>query len=102
MKLKLDSRGRVMKAEEWPQLCKVIEYIFDEFDQKEKSGRGLEAHPRLKNEVVFRSVDNNTFMMQALKIINCISPPSFNISLSSCYNYTMTYKQKNCKRQTTP
>ena len=42
---------------------------------------------------MFRSVDNNTFMMQALKIINCISPPSFNISLSSCYNYTMTYKQ---------
>ena len=93
MKLKFESRGRMMKAEEWPQLCKVMEYIFGEYDQKENSGGGLEAHPRLKNEVMFRSVHNNMFMTQALKIINSVSPRSFNISLSSCYNYTMTYKQ---------
>ncbi|CAB3983432.1 zinc finger MYM-type 1-like [Paramuricea clavata] len=45
-----EQRENDEKAEEWPELCKAMEYIFGEFDQKEKSGGGLEAHPRLKNE----------------------------------------------------
>lgn len=92
MKLKIDSRGRMLKHEQWPELAKTLEYIFNIQDLNERAGCGLEAHPRLKNDILFRSKDNNTFMWQAHKIINAISPPSFNISLSSCYNYTMTYK----------
>ena len=56
----------------------------------ERAGGGLEAHSRLKSDTLFRSKDNNIFMWQAHMIINAVSPPSFNISLSSCYNYTMT------------
>ena len=90
---KYDSRGRMLKYEQWPDLSKCLEYIFDNQDVTERAGEGLESHPRLKNEIRFRSKDNNTFMRQACEIINNISPPSFNISLSSCYNYTMTYKK---------
>ena len=93
MKVKYDSRGRTLKCEQWPELAKTLEFIFDNQDVMERAGQGLEAHPRLKNEIRFRSKDNNTFMWQAHEIINTLSPPSFNISLSSCYNYTMTYKK---------
>lgn len=92
MKLKIDSRGCMLKCEQWPELAKTLEYIFNAQDVNERGGGGLEAHPRLKNDILFRSKDNNTFMWQAHKIINAVSPPSFNISLSSCYNYTMSYK----------
>ncbi len=92
MKLKIDSRGCMMKCEQWPELAKTLEYIFNRQDVNERAGGGLEAHPRLKNDILFRSKDNNMFMWQAHNIINMISPPSFDISLSSCYNYTMTYK----------
>ena len=93
MKSRFERRGRMLKCEEWPELAQTLEYIFSEFDQKEKSGGGLEAHARLKNNNMYRCKDNNTFMRQALEIVNSISPPSFNISLSSCFNYTMTYKR---------
>ena len=93
MKSRVEQRGRMMKCEEWPELAQTLEYIFGEFDQKDKSGGGLEAHARLKNNNMYRCKDNNTFMRQALDIVNSVSPPSFNISLSSCFNYTMTYKR---------
>ncbi|CAB3988424.1 Hypothetical predicted protein [Paramuricea clavata] len=93
MKSRFKRRGRMMKCEEWPQLAQTLEYIFGEFDQKEKSGGGLEAHARLTNNNMYRCKDNNTFMRQALETVNSISPPSFNTSLSSCFNYTMTYKR---------
>ena len=75
------------------QFAKTLEFIFDNQDIMERAGQGLEAHPRLKNEICFRCKDNNTFMWQAHEIINTFSPPLFNISLSSCYNYIMTYKK---------
>ena len=83
----------MLKYEQWPDLSKCLEYIFDNQDVTERAGEGLESHRRLKNEIRFRSKDNNTFMRQACEIIDNISPPSFSISLSSCYNYTMTYKK---------
>ena len=92
-KCKLDSRGRMLKCEQWKELANCLEYIFDNQDVTVRAGEGLETHPRLKNEIRFRSKDNNTFMRQACHIITNISPPSFNISLSSCCNYTMTYKE---------
>jgi hypothetical protein len=79
--------------EQWPDLAKSLDWIFDNQDVTERVGQGMEAHPRLKNEVLYSSKDNNTFMWQAHEIINTLSPPSFNISLSSCYNYTMTHKK---------
>ncbi len=83
----------MLKCEQWPHLAQTLEYIFGLQDLTERAGCGLEAHPRLKEDILYRSKDNNTFMRQAHEIISTISPPSFNISLSSCYNYTMTYKK---------
>ena len=63
-KCKYDSRGRKLKFEQWPDLAKCLEHIFDDQDVSERAGEGLEAHPGLKNEIGFRSKDNNTFMRQ--------------------------------------
>ena len=93
LKLKRDSRGRMLKCEQWADLAQTLEYIFNHQDVTERAGGGLEAYQRLKEDILYRSKDNNTFMRQAHEIINTISPPSINISLSSCFNYTMTYKK---------
>ncbi len=85
--------SNAMTNEQWPHLAQTLEYIFGLQDLTERAGGGLEAHPRLKEDILCRSRDNNTFMRQAHEIINTISPPSFNISLSFCYDYTMTYKK---------
>ena len=84
MKSRVEQRGRMMKCEGWPELAHTLEYIFGEFDQKEKSGGGLEVHARLKNNNRYRCKDNNTFERQALEIVNSVSPPSFHISLKYC------------------
>ena len=73
----------MMKCEQWPELAKTLECVFNTQDVRERAEGGLEAHSRLKNEILFRSKGNNTFMWQAHQIVNAVSPPSFNISLSS-------------------
>ncbi len=57
MRLKFDSRGRKLKFEQWPDLAKTLDWIFDNQDVTERAGQGVEAHPRLKNEVLYRSKD---------------------------------------------
>ena len=79
----------MLKCEQWADLAQTLEYIFNHQDVTQRAGGGLEAHPRLKEDILYRSKDNNTFTRQAHEIINTIS----NISLSSCFNYNMTYKK---------
>ena len=53
MKLKIVSRGCVMRCEQWPQLAKTLEYIFNTQDVRERAGGSLEAHSWLKTEILF-------------------------------------------------
>ncbi len=85
-----DNRGRKLKAELFPQLGIVLENIFQQ-GGKEEIG-GLECHPRLTTDLLYRSADNNFFMRQAREILLSVAPPNFSIALSTCYNYTETYK----------
>ena len=55
---------------------------------------GLESHPRLTTDIMYKSRDNNLFMWQARDILLNVCPPGLGISLSSCYNYTESYKEK--------
>lgn len=79
-----------MKAEIFPELGIVLESIFEYGDLK--IGGGLESHPRSTSDIKFRSSKNTLFMSQAQDILLKIAPPDFSISLSSCYNYTESYK----------
>lgn len=54
---------------------------------------GMECHPRLTTTTLFRPKANHLFMRQARDAILLSAPPEFKISLSSCYNYTMNYKE---------
>ena len=87
---KHDNLGRQLKAEVFPQLGMVVENIV----QQEGNGviGGLECHPRLTADVLYRSRDNNFFMRQAREILLNVAPPGFSIALSTCYNYTESYK----------
>lgn len=90
MQLPYDNRGRKLKAEVFPQLGASLEKIFQE-GGKEEIG-GLECHPRLTTDVRYRSKDNNFFMRQARETLLSVAPPNFSIALSTCYNYTESYK----------
>ena len=87
---KFDARGRLLKAEMFPELAHTLESIFVSGDKD--IGGGLESHSRLTTDILYRSNDNNLFMRQAREIILQVAPPNFSISLSSCYNYTDSYK----------
>ena len=39
MKLKIDARGRTLKCEQWPELAKTLEYIFNVQDVKTRRRR---------------------------------------------------------------
>ncbi len=83
MKVVADGRGRKLKSAEYPDLPYVMECLFAE--------EGLEAHPRLTNDVLYKSKGNTIFMRKAREIILSIAPQDFSISLSSLYNYTQNY-----------
>ncbi len=88
-----DNRGRGLKYEQFPEMSRIIESIFEGGSLDEYTGGGLESHPHLTTSTRYRSVDNVTFMHQARKILLSCAPPNFNISLSSCYNYTENYRE---------
>ena len=90
---KFDGRGQKLKVEEFPEMTKIIQNVFDNGSAENKGGGGLESHPRLITETRYRSLDNLTFMRQAREIILQCAPPNFTVSLSSCYNYTENYRQ---------
>ena len=91
-KLQFETRGRALKADLFPELKLVLEEIFSHGT----SGMlgGLESHPRLTTDIMYRSRDNTLYMRQAREILLKVVPPGFGISLKSCYNYTESYKEK--------
>ncbi|CAB4021307.1 Hypothetical predicted protein, partial [Paramuricea clavata] len=98
MKLKklrhvFEGRGRMLKCKEFPDLAAVMEYAFGESDHIERGGGGLESHPRLTDTVLYRAADSNTIMKDARETVLALAPNEFDISLSSCFNYTQNYKE---------
>ena len=87
-----EGRGRMLKGEEFPDLAAILEFSFGESDRIEKGGGGLESHPRLTDTVLYRAEYNNTIMKHARETILALAPKDFNISLSSCFNYTQNFK----------
>ena len=85
-------RGRKLKSQEFPDLAALMECVFGEYDITQGGG-GLEAHPRLTTDVLYRASDSATTMKGARKILLSLAPRGFSISLSSCYNYTQNYSQ---------
>lgn len=85
-------RGRKLKCEENPMLVPLLEYAFMEADVIEGGG-GVQSHPRLIDDTLYRTSDNVTNMKQARQLVMAMSNPDFNISLSCCYNYTQNYKK---------
>ena len=83
----------MLKCEEFPDLSAILEYAFGESDRIDRGGGGLESHPRLNDTVLYHSADNNTIMRDARETILALAPKEFNISLSSCFNYTQNYKE---------
>ena len=88
-----DNRGHKLKVEEFPEMSKITESVFESGSTDDKLGGGLESHPRLITATRYRTPDNLTFMRQARKILLEFGPPNFTVSLSSCYNYTENYKK---------
>ena len=70
----------------------ALEYAFGERDIL-MGGGYFEAHPRLTTGTLYRGVDNAMTMKHAREILLAMAPEGFSISLSSCYNYTETYRQ---------
>lgn len=92
-KLQYETRGREMLADIFPELKFVMEEIFNQGSTGMLHG-GLESHPRLTTDILYKSSDNTLFMRQARDIILKVAPPGFGMSLKSCYNYTESYKEK--------
>lgn len=64
-----DNRGRELKYEQFPEMSKIIESIFEGGSMDHYTGGGLESYPRLTTFTRYRSVDNVTSMHQARKIL---------------------------------
>lgn len=58
-----------------------------------RAGGGLKSHPRLTDTILYRAVDSNTIMRHARETVLALAPEGFNISLSSCFNYTQNYRE---------
>jgi hypothetical protein len=86
-------RGRLLKSDQFPDLAGVLEFCFGEGDRIDRAGGGLESHPRLIDTVLYRAADSNTIMKHARETILALAPEGFNISLSSCFNYTQNFKE---------
>jgi hypothetical protein len=86
-------RGRILKCEENESLVPLVEYAFMNNDIHKRGGGGLQSHPRLIDETLYRTPDGNTDMKKAREIVISMSNPDFHISLSCCYNYTQNYKK---------
>ena len=71
----------------------IVNWLISCFQAGDKDiGGGLESHQRLTCDTLFRSADNSLVMPKAREILLKAAPPGFTISLSSCYNYTNSYK----------
>ena len=88
-----EGRGRILKSEQFPDLPAILESAFGESDRIDRRGGGLESHRRLTDTVLYRAADNNTIICDARETILALAPKEFNISLSSCFNYTQIIKK---------
>lgn len=77
-------RGATLKVEQFPELPMILEGVFGE--------NGLESHPRLTDEVLYRANSSALKMKDAREALLALSPKNFSISLSCCYNYTQNFK----------
>ncbi|KAJ7391446.1 hypothetical protein OS493_018493 [Desmophyllum pertusum] len=85
--------GRKLKIEEFPDISAILEYEFGEGDRVKRGGGGLESHPKLTNDILYRAADNMTNMIDARRALLALAPEDFSISLSSCYNYTQNFRK---------
>ena len=79
-----EGRGRLLKSDTLPELGILLEGIFE--------GSGMESHPRLIDITLYKATSSAMTMRKAREILLTLAPRDFNISLSSCYNYTQNYK----------
>lgn len=89
-KRKLKEILRVSKGHGCMLKC---EYVFMETDICERGGGGLQSHPRLIDDTLYRTPQNNTDMKQARELVIALSNADFKILLSCCYNYKCIYTQ---------
>ena len=87
-----EGRGRKLKCDVFPELKIALQYAFGELDIQEGGG-GLESHPRLTTDTLYRGTGNATTMPKARQLLLLMAPSNFTISLSSCYNYTQNYRE---------
>ena len=85
-------RGRKLKCQHFPELATVLQYAFGELDIKHGGG-GLESHPRLTCQTLYKASDSVTCMREARELLLSLAPKGFTLSLSSCYNYTENYRK---------
>ena len=53
----------------------------------------MESHPRLTDTVLYQAANNNTIIRETRETILALAHEGFNISLSSCFNYTQNYQE---------
>ena len=68
----------------FPGLTSILERFFE---------GGMVSHPRLTTSTLFHHEKNNLFTRQGREYILMHAPPFFDVSLSTCYNYTMNYRE---------
>ena len=85
--------GRKLKIEEFPDIAAILENKFGEGDRIKRGGGGLESHPKLTNDILYRAADNATNMTDARLALLSLAPENFSISLSTCYNYTQNFRK---------
>ena len=85
----------MLNYDQFPEMPRIIEGIFEGGSIDRGCGGGLESHPRLIiTSTRYKFIDNVVFMHQARKILLSCAPSGFTISLSSCYSYTENYREK--------
>ena len=85
--------GRKLKIKEFSDIAATLENEFRKGDRIKRSGGGLESHPRLTNDMLYRAADNLTNMTDARLALLSLAPENFSISLSTCYNYTQNFRK---------
>ena len=85
--------GRKLKIEEFPDIAAILEYKFGEGDRIKRGGGGLESHPKLTNNILYRAADNVINMADARLALLSLAPENLSISLSTCYNYTQNFRK---------
>ena len=81
-----EKMGCKLKVVEFPDLVAILEYEFEEGDQRERGGGGLESHSKLRKELLYTASDSKTRMKDANEAILALAPEDFTISLSTCFN----------------